>query len=73
MRAARHIILLIAASGLFAQAPRRFDVLITGGKIVDGSGGAWFYADVGINGDTIAAIGKLAESSAHGTDRGARE
>jgi N-acyl-D-amino-acid deacylase len=63
MRAARHIVLLIAASGLFAQAPRRFDVLITGGRIVDGSGSAWFYADLGINGDTIAAIGKLAESS----------
>lgn len=48
---------------LFAQAPK-FDLVITGGKIVDGSGGPWYYADVGIKGDSITAIGKLDPASA---------
>lgn len=33
-----------------------FDVVITGGRIVDGTGNAWFPGDVGIRGDRIAAI-----------------
>ena len=37
-----------------------FDVLITNGRIVDGTGAPWFRADVGIIGDRIAAIGQLA-------------
>lgn len=36
-----------------------FDVLITGGRIVDGTGAPWFRADVGIVGDRIAAVGQL--------------
>src|SRR3954471_15738200 len=34
----------------------RFDLVIAGGKIVDGTGNAWFYGDVGIVGDRIARI-----------------
>ena len=41
-----------------------FDVLITNGKIVDGTGNPWFYGDIGINGDTIAEIGDLSERTA---------
>jgi len=44
--------------------PNRFDVLISGGKIVDGSGGPWYYADIGIKGDSIAAIGMLGDAAA---------
>jgi N-acyl-D-amino-acid deacylase len=55
MRAA---LLVLLAAPLFAQ-PTRFDVLITGARIVDGSGGPWFYGDIGIRGDTIAAVGYL--------------
>jgi dihydroorotase/N-acyl-D-amino-acid deacylase len=32
------------------------DVLIQGGKIVDGSGNPWFYGDVAIQNDQIAAV-----------------
>jgi N-acyl-D-amino-acid deacylase len=41
-------------------ADAAFDVLITNGRIVDGTGAPWFRADVGIIGDRIAAIGQLA-------------
>src|SRR3954469_5086185 len=59
----RVLLALLAAPFLCAQAPQ-FDILITGAKVVDGSGGAWFYADVGIKGDTIAAIGMLPNATA---------
>jgi dihydroorotase/N-acyl-D-amino-acid deacylase len=47
-----------------AQQPRRFDVLLINGRIVDGSGAPWFRGDVGILGDRIAAIGALKDASA---------
>src|SRR5262245_7202044 len=46
---------------LFAQD---FDIVIAGAKVIDGSGGPWFYADVAIKGDTIAAIGSFADRRA---------
>jgi len=36
--------------------PPAFDLVIRGGRIVDGTGSPWFVADVGIKGDTITAI-----------------
>jgi dihydroorotase/N-acyl-D-amino-acid deacylase len=38
-----------------------YDVVIENGKIVDGSGNAWFYGDVGIRGDRIATISRRGE------------
>jgi N-acyl-D-amino-acid deacylase len=48
---------------LHAQQPL-FDLIIANGRVVDGTGGPWYYADVAIQGDTIAAIGKLDPKSA---------
>src|SRR5256885_15276540 len=33
-----------------------FDVIIENGRIIDGTGAAWFYGDVGVVGDRIARI-----------------
>ncbi|MCY3638004.1 MAG: amidohydrolase family protein, partial [Chloroflexi bacterium] len=41
-----------------------FDVVIIGGSVVDGTGAAAFRADVGVEGETIAAIGDLSQSDA---------
>ncbi|MEW5980989.1 MAG: D-aminoacylase [Acidobacteriota bacterium] len=50
--------LQLAASTQSHPAP--YDVLITGGHIVDGTGAPWFRADLAISGDRIRAIGDLA-------------
>ena len=45
---------------LFLAAPllgQQFDYLIRNGRVVDGSGNPWFYADIGIAQDRIAFIG----------------
>jgi N-acyl-D-amino-acid deacylase len=44
------------------QTPRAqpFDVLIVGGRVLDGTGNPWFYSDIGIRQGRIAAMGKLA-------------
>ncbi len=49
-----------------AESPETtaFDVLITGGRIVDGIGTPWFRADIGLSGGRIAAIGELGDSDA---------
>jgi len=60
-----HLVILVAlAFGhvLFSQTIQ-YDLVITGGKIVDGSGGSWYYGDVAIQGDTIVAMGKLSPAA----------
>jgi len=41
-----------------------YDVLITNGRIVDGTGAPWYRGDVAISGDRIAAIGTLTGATA---------
>jgi N-acyl-D-amino-acid deacylase len=57
------LLLLAGAAALFGQ-PNPFDVVITGGKVIDGSGSSWYYADIGVRGDSIAAIGLLGDAAA---------
>src|SRR4029077_9034677 len=47
-----------------AQNAATFDVIIRNGHILDGSGNPWYVADIGIRGDRITAIGKLAGTNA---------
>jgi len=50
-----------------SSVPPSFDVVIKNGKILDGTGNPWFFADVGIRGDRILAIGKLTNATAKKT------
>ena len=56
-------VFVVSLVALRAQPPD-FDLLIANGRIVDGSGAPWFYGDVGIKGDRIAAVGQLKDATA---------
>src|SRR5687768_95681 len=63
------VLALVAVASAGAQRPTpapsdRYDLLITGGRVYDGTGNPWFYADIGIRGERIAAIGKLRGATA---------
>jgi len=40
-----------------SPASTRYDVVIENGRIIDGTGAAWYYGDLAMRGDVIAAIG----------------
>ncbi len=46
--------LLVCSVSLHAET---FDVIIRGGRVLDGTGAPWRYADVALNGDRIATVG----------------
>lgn len=71
MRSTRLLLLLALATPALAQTARSADspcdLLITGGKVVDGTGAPWFRADVCVTDGRIAAIqshDKLADHAA---------
>jgi N-acyl-D-amino-acid deacylase len=75
MRASFSLVLvgLVAAVVAFGSRPEAqpatpnaagYDVLITNGRIVDGTGAPWYRGDVAISGDRIAAIGTLTGAAA---------
>ena len=52
-------ILLLFVGALPAVAQSQFDLVITNGRIVDGTGSPWYSGDLGIRDGKIAAIGNL--------------
>jgi N-acyl-D-aspartate/D-glutamate deacylase len=46
-----------------AQPDQPFDLLIRGGRIVDGTGNPWFSGDVAIRGDRIISVGPLGQKA----------
>jgi len=54
-RWAAGFVLLLSSSTLFAQ---QYDILIRNGRVVDGTGNPWIYADVGVTGDRISLLGR---------------
>ncbi len=53
------IALMVILGTTPALADDRFDVILSNGRIVDGSGAPWYTADIGIAAGKIVAIGKL--------------
>lgn len=45
-------------------AAESYDVLIHGGRVLDGTGTPWRYADLGLRGDRIVAVGQLTGATA---------
>ena len=59
------VLALSVIGGLATPAPDGgYDVLVRGGTVYDGAGSPGRRADVGIRGDTIAAVGDLSAASA---------
>src|ERR1700720_4052056 len=58
---------LLVAALCSAQQSQSFDVVITNGHIIDGTGSPWYSGDLGIRDAKIAAIGNLAGASAKRT------
>jgi len=65
MKAALLIVLLCSLS--FCQ--QTYDVVLYGGKIVDGTGNQWFYGDLAISGNRIAKITRAGALNAASAQR----
>src|SRR5499433_4002253 len=50
------LVLLLSSAAVFGQ---QYDILIRNGRVVDGAGNPWVYADVGITGDRISFLGRI--------------
>ena len=56
------LICFICPLVVFAQ---QYDLLIQHGKIIDGTGNSWYYADVAVKNGKIVSIGKLSNATAN--------
>ncbi|MEX2176196.1 MAG: D-aminoacylase [Pirellulaceae bacterium] len=59
------LLLALCCPALLADEP--FDVVIRGGRIVDGTGSPWYAADLGIRGGKISKIGRIPEGAGQRT------
>ena len=60
----RNIFILILFIAQTVHAQQSYDLLIRNGKIIDGTGNSWFYADIAIKDGKIVRIGKLNNANA---------
>ncbi len=51
--------LVLVLCGFQAEQQATYDIIIKGGRIIDGSGNPWYEADVGIRNGRIVALGRL--------------
>src|ERR1700691_2664260 len=61
------ILLLGATLSSLAQSSLPFDLVITNGHIIDGTGSPWYSGDLGIRDGKVAAIGNLSAASRKST------
>ncbi len=58
------ILLIFCLSTVGNSDNHDFDILIKSARIIDGTGNPWYFADIGITGDTITTIGNLSNKTA---------
>lgn len=54
--------LVLMTACMPARAAEHYDVIIKGGRIVDGTGAPWYVADIAISGGKIVRIGRLEDA-----------
>jgi N-acyl-D-amino-acid deacylase len=71
MRVSRTLLVLLTLLCVVAiastQQPPSFDLIITNGHIIDGTGSPWYSGDIGIRDGKIAAIGNLSTATSKRT------
>lgn len=55
---------LLITAGVARAESESYDLVIRGGRLFDGSGNPWIYADLAVSGDRIVAMGDLSEAMA---------
>jgi N-acyl-D-amino-acid deacylase len=61
-------LLMLASTAAIAQRPSTVDVLITGGRVLDGAGNPGIQYDIGVVADTIVFVGHAAAAGVTGRD-----
>ena len=59
IRVTAWLFVVLLATGLWGQGAATYDIVITNGHIIDGTGSPWYSGDIGIRDGHIAAIGNL--------------
>ena len=58
------LVLVLTTTSAAAQRAQSFDLILRGGRVIDGTGNPWVRADVGLRGDRITRIGDLTDAVA---------
>ena len=55
------VLFIVLSTGIegSARAEERCELILKGGRVIDGTGAPWYFADVAVRGGKIAAIGRL--------------
>lgn len=60
----RLLLLVLLVPYVLGAQPPTYDVILRGGRIIDGTGSPWYRADLAIQGDTIVRIAPSIEATA---------
>lgn len=61
------VVALLALPQPVEAAEPEYDLVIRGGRVIDGTGNPWFHGDVAVRGDKLVAVGRVPEGKAKRT------